>query len=421
MKKFLLVLAAVCAPATAVFAQGAPATVSFAARLQDKGLPLMGAHDFVFALYDAPTGGNQKYMQTNNQQMIGDEGLLYMDLGPFSATTHFTGPALYLEITIDGMVTTPRILIESVPYALRAGKASDADGMGGIGSTGWQKAAVNSCTNGQYIASIDPATGAETCATDLNTIYTAGNGIAISGTTIAADTTKVQTILTGGTCAAGKIVQSIDAATGAVTCAPDQTYVAGTGLTLLGNAFSIDFTTAQHVLTTACAAGSLLSTFSPLGGTTCYTLATGGGLLFNAASNSLSVDTSVVQAKISPQTASTGGAGSTTSNGYTGIAGGPAVVATIPGNSTGSALVTVTADVSPTAGSLACMSFSGPGISASDTQALCFDNGGNNQASATFLVSGITSGVQTITAQYRTTGGKSAGFSNRSIIVVPMP
>jgi hypothetical protein len=45
------------------------------------------------------------------------------------------------------------------------------------------------------------------------------------------------------------------------------------------------------------------------------------------------------------------------------------------------------------------------------------------QASATFYVTGLTPGVTNFTAKYRTeTGGsKNNTFSNRNIIVIPMP
>ncbi|MGE5185153.1 MAG: hypothetical protein ACM31C_23955, partial [Acidobacteriota bacterium] len=287
-----LVLVALCAGAPPVFAQGAPATVSFAARLQDAGLPLMGSHDFVFALYDQPTGGTNLWQETRTGVTVGQDGMLYLDLGSVTALTSsvFAGNARYLEITIDGNVTTPRLLIESVPYSLRAGKASDADALQGHPSTFFQQVVTSGCSGTSSIQTVN-ADGSVTCTT--GPLYTAGTGLALAGGIFSVDYTATQARVTG-TCATGAI-NAINP-DGTVTCATIPSYTAGTGITIATNTISVDFTTAQHALTSSCLAGGILNTFTAAGAPTCYGLAASGGLAFNA--GNYSVDTTVIQPKI---------------------------------------------------------------------------------------------------------------------------
>jgi hypothetical protein len=88
--------------------------------------------------------------------------------------------------------------------------------------------------------------------------------------------------------------------------------------------------------------------------------------------------------------------------------------------------VIVTSRITPSTNNVqGYMSFSATGVAASDNQALgrAFGNaatGGFIQASASFLVTGLTAGSLAFTAKYRTSAGTST-FQNRNIIVIPMP
>jgi acetolactate synthase regulatory subunit len=44
-----------------------------------------------------------------------------------------------------------------------------------------------------------------------------------------------------------------------------------------------------------------------------------------------------------------------------------------------------------------------------------------NQVSATYVVTGLTNGNNTFTLNYRSSGGDTITYSNRSIIVIPLP
>ena len=429
----------VCLMAATAFAQGAPATVSFTARLQDNGLPLMGSHDFVFSLFDAPTGGTQKYTQTISQQPIGADGMLYLDLGPFSATTHFTGPALYLEITIDGQVTSPRILIESVPYALRSGKAGDADGMGGSPATAWQKAVNSTCSGAtDSIKSINQD-GSVTCYTGAT--YTNGSGLLLAGGVFSVDPTVYQQRVKA--CASGAIASI--AQDGTPTCVPIPSYTAGSGISITTGTIAAD-NTIQRALAAGCANG-FLSSFSQTGTATCVTAGTG----LNINTGTVTVDTTAIQKVLSGGGCAAGsvvqkidaatgtvtcvalpvtqGAVVATSearnnNAYGNLTTtGPAVTATI--GTSGAAMVTVTSSITPAdTGSQGFMGFQatcagGATIGPADTQALTY--GGNTtalQSSATFYVTGL-SGSCTFTAKYKGPGN-GATFANRNLIVVPL-
>ena len=442
--KRALVLLFLCASTATAFAQGAPSTVSFVARLADGNLPVAGSHDFVFALYDAPSGGTQLWTETRNAVNVPSDGLLYLDLGSVTplTSTILNGSARYLEITLDGVVSDPRVMIESVPYALSsaiASHASDSDALSGHPPSYFQRAIGTPCAVGNYVQGIG-ADGTLSCAPDLNTLYTAGNGLLLTATTFSIDTTKTQARVSG-LCTTGA-VQTVNA-DGTVTC-----LAAGVGLAYNSGtkAFDADLTTVQARVPGCATGNAMINTIAQNGTANCITAGTG----LTVATGNLNVDTTQIQKRVTgtpcaagqfvndiaasgaatcatpsasslanaTNTAGSAGAQNTTNNNYANLPGGPAVTVTIPAS--GNALVTVTGQLNPTAGNLACMSFAGGGITASDTQSVCSDTG-TIQASGTYLVTGITPGSQTFTAQYHTSGGKTATFANRSLIVIPLP
>jgi hypothetical protein len=180
----------------------------------------------------------------------------------------------------------------------------------------------------------------------------------------------------------------------------------------------------QHAIG-ACAAGSTINKVDSAGNPTCvnstYTAGTGLAL----ASNQFRVDTTVIEPHIATAAARVDTPETRNNAGYGDLATtGPSATVTIPAS--GAALVTVTGQVAPPMGGTGYMSFAGANIGAADNQALIRDAGTSNstgylQASATFYVTGITPGSQTFTAKYRSSAGDTVTFSNRHLIVVPLP
>ncbi len=136
------------------------------------GVALDGTYNLTFRLYDAATGGAAVWTETVSAQVV--EGSYSVQLGQSTPVADVLGGGtLYLSIAVDGGAELePRVPVNSVPYAVRAGVAEalagelawssitgvptglsdgDADTLGALG-----------CSAGQ-VASFDGAAWA--CAT----------------------------------------------------------------------------------------------------------------------------------------------------------------------------------------------------------------------------------------------------------------
>src|ERR1700676_448151 len=111
-----------------------PAVVSFSGNLAGiNGKPLSGVVGVTFSLYADQQGGAPLWVETQN--VSPDKGGRYaVTLG--SATTQglpqgifASGEARWLGVQPQGQAERPRVLLTSVPYAL---KASDAETVGGL-------------------------------------------------------------------------------------------------------------------------------------------------------------------------------------------------------------------------------------------------------------------------------------------------
>ena len=102
---------------------------------------------------------------------------------------------------------------------------------------------------------------------------------------------------------------------------------------------------------------------------------------------------------------------------------GPAVTVTIPAS--GHALVTLTVKASNAiAADFSYMGFAVSGsttLPATEAQSFVFEGKtSRTQASATYLVTGLTAGSNTFTAEYKV-NASTGTWANRSIIVIPLP
>jgi trimeric autotransporter adhesin len=236
-------------------AQTVPTTMTYTGKLTNSGAPVTGTHNIVFGLYAAATGGAPLWEETFIGLMV-DQGFFTTVLGqtvPLDQSV-ITGADRWLQVSVDGTPLLPRVLLTSVAYAIRAG---DSDTLGGLtsadfapsdsyitgiavgtgltggGTTGdvsvnidWVN--LGSCVPGSSIRGWD-STGTVQCEADdtgggagtgdISSVNTApGSGLLGGG--IQGDLDLSVDFAVFGSCSIGNAVTGINAATGAVACAP---------------------------------------------------------------------------------------------------------------------------------------------------------------------------------------------------------
>ena len=139
-----------------------PPTIGFSARIADNGRPVTGTQSFTFRLWNDPTASDTatNLVWTEGPRDIAvNDGVVATALGdttttpPGTALPAFTGAPLYLEVTMGTTSPfSPRLAIQSVPYAMRASVAESVPFGGVIGKTGNLVSAFfanrNAVTNG---------------------------------------------------------------------------------------------------------------------------------------------------------------------------------------------------------------------------------------------------------------------------------
>lgn len=132
-----------------------PRLVNYSGKAVDgDGRSISGTAGVTFAIYSEQTGGSPLWLETQNIQADG-KGNFTAQLGatkseglPLDLFT--SGEARWLGVRINGGEEQPRVLLLSVPYAL---KAADAQTLGGLPASAFVLAAsaaalTNSTTNG---------------------------------------------------------------------------------------------------------------------------------------------------------------------------------------------------------------------------------------------------------------------------------
>lgn len=111
-----------------------PRLVNFSARaFDDQGKPLAGISGITFSIYKDQSGGAPLWMETQNVNTDA-RGNYTVQLGATSAEglpldVFASGEARWLGVRVNGGEEQPRVLLLSVPYAL---KAADAQTLGGL-------------------------------------------------------------------------------------------------------------------------------------------------------------------------------------------------------------------------------------------------------------------------------------------------
>ena len=144
---------------------------TYQGRLTFQGKPAEGSHDLRLALFDAPVMGNQVGDTVTNLNVTVSQGVL--TTGVDFGTSAFTGAARWLEISVrpggsSGTFTllSPRQEVRPVPYTLHAASADIATSARALP---WDN------LTGVPAGFADGA--------DQDTLYTAGGGLKLSGTT----------------------------------------------------------------------------------------------------------------------------------------------------------------------------------------------------------------------------------------------
>ena len=129
-----------------------PRLMKFNGVLRDvTGKPISGPVDVTFALYATDSGGDPLWFET--QSVEADEqgrysalvGVMHSEGLPMDLFT--TGEARWLGVQVANEVEQkPRVLLLSVPYAL---KASDAETLGGLPSSAYMLSLSASAAGGQ--------------------------------------------------------------------------------------------------------------------------------------------------------------------------------------------------------------------------------------------------------------------------------
>ncbi len=134
-------------PTQSGVAPGVPRLLKFSGQLNDgSGTPLADTVGVVFAIYSEQTGGVPLWQETQSVQF--SQGSYTVFLGNSASTgippeLFASGQSQWLGITVllPGETEQPRVLLASVPYAL---KAVDADTLGGMPASAYLRANTNS-------------------------------------------------------------------------------------------------------------------------------------------------------------------------------------------------------------------------------------------------------------------------------------
>lgn len=122
-RRFLFLAAClVVMPLPQAQAQNVPSLMNFQGRLTNaSNNPLSGSHSFVFQIYDASSGGNLLWTETQPAVTV-TNGVFSVQLGAVTPLTKtvFAGGSAYLAITADAVLLNPRQRLITAPYAYNA-------------------------------------------------------------------------------------------------------------------------------------------------------------------------------------------------------------------------------------------------------------------------------------------------------------
>ena len=148
-------------------ASAVPTQLNHQGRLFDSvGTPLQGSQSVTVRLYDGASGGTPVWEETSSEDF--DQGYFQLSLGASSLNPlpELDGSPLWVSVQVGGGAETDRQPVASVPFALRAGTATQVKG----GSVDATELVVNGQTivdsSGTIVGSIDGDTLADLACTN---------------------------------------------------------------------------------------------------------------------------------------------------------------------------------------------------------------------------------------------------------------
>lgn len=164
---------------TSAIATVVPTLVNFSGTVRDiNGKPLTSIVGVTFSLYNASEGGAPLWMETQNVQpdktghysvMLGSQTSQGLPAELFAS-----GEARWLGVRVQGGEELPRVLLLSVPYAM---KAADAQTLGGLPASAFMLAAPSTATTAApNAAAAAPASAPATVSSNVVSDVTTSGG-----------------------------------------------------------------------------------------------------------------------------------------------------------------------------------------------------------------------------------------------------
>jgi hypothetical protein len=120
-----------------------PPMINYQGALTDSGGAVVnGSVSMTFAIYNSPSNGTTLWSETQDVAVV--NGVFNVALGINNSLTMsvFDNPPIYLGVSVSAdPEMTPRIMLLSVPYAMRAGAADDAASLGSTPAASFANAA----------------------------------------------------------------------------------------------------------------------------------------------------------------------------------------------------------------------------------------------------------------------------------------
>ncbi len=265
---------------------------TYQGQLKNASGPISDHCDFQFGVWDAANGGISLASDLTHTNVTMSQGLFTVQLD--FGVNLFNGAARWLEIAVrcpagsgDYATLTPRQPLTPAPYALFSTSTGALQGRTISTTTPISGQVLK--WDGNVWSPADDAIGTPGSG-DISAVN-AGYGLSGGGTsgdvTLAVVTSTIQ-MRVSGTCPAGSSIRVVNQ-DGTITCEADDNtlYSAGTGLSLIGNQFSVVTSTIQQRVLGTCGSGNAIRVINQDGSVTCQPVSGGGDITGVYAGNGL--------------------------------------------------------------------------------------------------------------------------------------